>query len=126
MRCVSRPSFRVHLGPGEPGYATPLTEWRDLIRESLEMHNCVGEEPSFLANIQAGKTYFYRVEEAWGLPRTTLYVERHKDIWRIREARAACNQPLSRPLLGSLALWIAMQQGLDDEKRCLPATDCYG
>lgn len=115
-----QPNFPAPPWPGEPGYAVPLENWRDLIRESIEMKNCVGEDHAFLRNIQQGRTYLYRVEQAWGMSRATLYVENSDGLWRIREARGRGNQPLNRRELRCLATWVADHQRIADERRCLP------
>lgn len=118
--CREQPHFPSPPWPGELGYAMPLKSWDELIRESIEMKNCVGEDPAYMHNIEQGRTYFYRVEQAWGMSRATVYVEKHQDLWRIKEARTKCNQPLRRQELRCLATWIANQQGIEDEQLCLP------
>lgn len=115
----TRPTFPPPPWPGESGYATPLSDWRDLIRESLEMGNCTGKEPNFLESVTRGRMYFYRIEQAWGMERATLCVERGRKHWRIAQARGRWNANLRRSQLLCLAVWVADQQGLTNEHLCL-------
>jgi hypothetical protein len=114
-----RPRFPPPPWPGEAGYAAPLDDWRALIRESLEMGNCTGKEPSFLESVTQGRMYFYRIEQAWGMDRATLCVERDGRHWRIAQARGRWNATLRRSQLLCLAVWVADQQGLSNEHLCL-------
>ena len=115
-----RPELPAPPWPGEPGYAIPLTSWEDLIAESVEMHNCVGEDLAIWRNVQKGRSYIYRVEAAWGMPRATMYVEKSKDYWRIKEVSGHRNEVLTNRNLHCLSLWVAECQGRTDERSCLP------
>lgn len=117
------PQFPPPPLAGEPGFIVPITTWKGLIRESIEMSNCVGADLQMWQMIRAGKLYIYRSEKSWGMPRATITVckgQQWETVWRLGAARRHCNERMRALEIRSLALWIAEQQGLDDERLCLP------
>ena len=106
----------------EPGYATALRSWSDLISESILMRNCTGYDDDSCKAIRAARGYFFRIEEHWGMPRATLYCVKQERHWRIGQARRWGNALVTKRHLHCLALWLAEKQALSDETLCLPAT----
>jgi hypothetical protein len=116
-----RPIFPGPPWPGEPGYAEPLRTWRELVHESIAMRHCLGYQMPIFERIQQGTYYVYRVEQAWGLQRATMCLEKREGRWIIETLRGRNNAWLRSQEVDCLSVWVAEQQGIVDETACVLA-----
>lgn len=108
--------------PDEPDYAIALRTYKMLVQESVDMGNCCGSHLPLLADVRKGRSYLYRIEGSWGLPRATMEIVRDDDCWRIGIVQLRHGRRLDADRTLSLAVWLADRQGIADERECLPET----
>ena len=112
--CVHPPPW-----PDEPGYATAIRTWRELIAESVPMRNCSGAHSPYLNSIRQEAAIFTASKNT-GSVATTLYCVKQSGVWHIGEVRRWANGIVSRQHIHCLALWLAERQSIADETLCLP------
>ncbi len=84
------------------GSITPITDYAQLLKESLDMHNCVR---TFWNDIMKGRLFIYKVE---GIDRCTLAIRPIGDqAWIRDQIKSTCNRKAKDRAIEFVDLWLA-------------------